>query len=460
MEGTPWIPRGSPLEELLSNWGQLEGTAGLSPKRAVTLCQDDWPFLTRVRGAGPDEVWPAEGSFQEKRLTTLRKILQDRNPYQMDYLFLWINWADKRKKVKIQKVANKQDISEEAGQFPMVVEFHSNPRVGPNTAADVPPLVAVSVHQPWKPGDLLLWQERFPRLRDNAEKCAKMLSSIIRDYKPNWEDMQTLLQELFTTEERERILAKDRELSNNQQGRPTWPVQDPSWEIHTHDGMEAWKSATNGLLEAIRACEERVTNWARVQECQQRLGEHPSDYWQRLRATLIQYGGMTEQTFQEPLAISVFVNQAAPDISKYFKKHMPGWQGENLQKILSVASFVYNGRDQEKKIKLEKEKEEEKKRLEKQLERAVRGRGLIRGRRQLGTKLDLNSKTMKLNFLGNVLAVEKEPKQKQEIPVELKEIPKEFWSRNSQEIGFLKSAKPVEIKTKEGPPPSVKQYPI
>uniref|UniRef100_A0A669QQR7 ribonuclease H n=1 Tax=Phasianus colchicus TaxID=9054 RepID=A0A669QQR7_PHACC len=80
--------------------------------------------------------------------------------------------------------------------------------------------------------------------------------------------------------------------------------------------------------------------------------------------------------------------------------------------------------------------------------------------RELGTKLDLNSKTTKLYFWGNVFAVEKEPKQKQEIPVELKEIPKEFWSRNSQGVGFLKSAKPVEIKTKEGPPPSVKQYPV
>ena len=80
--------------------------------------------------------------------------------------------------------------------------------------------------------------------------------------------------------------------------------------------------------------------------------------------------------------------------------------------------------------------------------------------RELGTKLDLNSKGMKLYFLGNVLAVEREQKQKIEIPDDLKDIPSGLWSHSSKDIGFLKSAKPVVIKTKAGPPPSIKQYPI
>lgn len=76
---------------------------------------------------------------------------------------------------------------------------------------------------------------------------------------------------------------------------------------------------------------------------------------------LLKYGGMTEDNFQEPLPISLSVEQSALNINKYFKKHMPGWQGETLPKILSIATFVYDGRDEERqKREEEKQKEESK----------------------------------------------------------------------------------------------------
>ena len=58
---------------------------------------------------------------------------------------------------------------------------------------------------------------------------------------------------------------------------------------------------------------------------------------------------MTEQNFNDALAASIFVDQATSDISNYFKDQMPGWQGENLQKILSIAIFIFDGRDKKKK---------------------------------------------------------------------------------------------------------------
>jgi len=71
-------------------------------------------------------------------------------------------------------------------------------------------------------------------------------------------------------------------------------------------------------VEAVRQTGERVTNWTKVMECKQKPNEHPSDNWGRLKATLLKYGGMTHENFQEPLAISVFVDQFAPDINKHF----------------------------------------------------------------------------------------------------------------------------------------------
>lgn len=60
----------------------------------------------------------------------------------------------------------------------------------------------------------------------------------------------------------------------------------------------------------------------------------------------MKYGRMTQQNFKEALANSVFVDQATPDIRKYFKDHVPGWQGGNLQKNLGVAVFAYDEREE------------------------------------------------------------------------------------------------------------------
>ena len=57
---------------------------------------------------------------------------------------------------------------------------------------------------------------------------------------------------------------------------------------------------------------------------------------------------------------SVFVDQAAPDIQKYFKEHMAGWQRETLQKILTVEAFVFNRREEKHRTELAKEKKQEK----------------------------------------------------------------------------------------------------
>lgn len=384
MGAGPSVPKNTPLAEMISNWGRLSGTAGLHIKRLIALCQDDWPFISRVAGASLDDRWLIYGSFEETKLQSLRKILEDCQPQQMNYLYLWFDYADIRKRKQLQKSMNKHqllaylddEISDNskpktdspAGIFPMTLSYVANPRAGRSNAGNQPLLLMVTTHHPWKPGDLLLWHDKMPRLRDDAERCSKIIRTIARDYSPSWNDMQTLLSELFTHEEKQKILAKDKELAEQTQGRNPWPDQDPNWNLHEEDQKATYLVAIDNLIEAIRKCDEKVTNWSKVAECQQAPDEHPGDFWHHLRKALIQYGGMTEDNFQEPLAISIFVNQSAPDIRKHFQKHMPGWQVENLQKVLSVANFVYNGCTEEQQHKLQLEREAERLRQEKERE--------------------------------------------------------------------------------------------
>ena len=113
-----------------------------------------------------------------------------------------------------------------------------------------------------------------------------------------------------------------------------------------------------------------------------------------MKTTLLKYGGRTRENFQEPLAISVFVERCSPDINKYFKKHMPGWQGETLTKILSIAAFVFDGRDEEKQEREKERNKQERMQEQQEREREIsllaaaitqnyqsrgRGRGISRG---------------------------------------------------------------------------------
>lgn len=48
------------------------------------------------------------------------------------------------------------------------------------------------------------------------------------------------------------------------------------------------------------------------------------------------------------LLVSLFVDQAAPDIKKYFNQCSPAWQGKLIGEIVSIAMFVYYGRNEAK----------------------------------------------------------------------------------------------------------------
>ncbi|CAM4562263.1 unnamed protein product [Lepidochelys kempii] len=46
------------------------------------------------------------------------------------------------------------------------------------------------------------------------------------------------------------------------------------------------------------------------------------------------------------------------------------------------------------------------------------------------------------------------------LPTELSSFPPNLWSVCSTDVGLLKSATPVSLQVRDGPPPSVKQYPL
>ncbi|XP_064929372.1 protein NYNRIN-like isoform X1 [Columba livia] len=79
---------------------------------------------------------------------------------------------------------------------------------------------------------------------------------------------------------------------------------------------------------------------------------------------------------------------------------------------------------------------------------------------EFGTQLTYGKGKAKLIFIGSVFTLDHTPKKEVAIPWELRNVPSGLWSRTTKDIGLLKSALPVVIKTKGGHPPAIKQYPI
>ena len=91
-------------------------------------------------------------------------------------------------------------------------------------------------------------------------------------------------------------------------------------------------------------------------------------------------GGHPENPENQALLVSLFVDQSTPDIQNQFSKHAPGWQGKGIDEIVSITTFVFNGR-KDNKEKLRNKQREGKVSL---LAAALRGPGpfFLRGRGQ------------------------------------------------------------------------------
>ncbi|KAF1499381.1 hypothetical protein FQV19_0015911, partial [Eudyptula minor] len=138
-----------------------------------------------------------------------------------------------------------------------------------------------------------------------------------------------------------------------------WPANDPGQSPNLPANRDMLQGVRGGLLESLELAGRKTINWAKVRECQQGNAEHPSEYYTRLVKQGRMFGGVNRENEENrTLMVSFFVDQSTPDIKKYFSKHMPGWQGKGLDEIVSIAAFVFNGRD-ERQLKQKKKKEKD-----------------------------------------------------------------------------------------------------
>lgn len=63
-------------------------------------------------------------------------------------------------------------------------------------------------HYPWNPGDLVMWGNQIPMLREDAGQCTSLFDIICSGCDPSWANAGLLLKELFHPQEQEKTIEK------------------------------------------------------------------------------------------------------------------------------------------------------------------------------------------------------------------------------------------------------------
>ncbi|XP_043777485.1 uncharacterized protein LOC122706384 [Cervus elaphus] len=184
-----------------------------------------------------------------------------------------------------------------------------------------------------------------------------------------WGHPGQLLQVLFTTEERERVLAEARKWVLGADGRPTaqphlvdegFPLLRPNWDFERAEGRERLRVYRQTRMTGPRAAARKPTNLAKVNLVRQEPAESPAAFLERLMEAFRQYTPMDPQAEESRTAVLLaFVNQAAPDIRRKLQK-IEGLGEQTIQDLLKVAEKVFNNREttEEKEERIRQEERE------------------------------------------------------------------------------------------------------
>lgn len=233
---------------------------------------------------------------------------------------------------------------------------------------------------PFSSADLYNWKSNHPSFSENPAGLTGLLESLMFSHQPTWDDCQQLLQILFTTEERERILLEARKNVLGDNGAPTqlenlineaFPLNRPQWDYNTAAGRERLLVYRRTLVAGLKGAARRPTNLAKVREVLQGPAEPPSVFLERLMEAYRRYTPFDPSSEGQQAAVAMaFIGQSAPDIKKKLQR-LEGLQDYSLQDLVREAEKVYHKREteEERQEREKKEAEERERRRDKRQEK-------------------------------------------------------------------------------------------
>lgn len=115
----------------------------------------------------------------------------------------------------------------------------------PDAPLHAPPRL---IYVPFSTSDLYNWKLQNPPFSEKPQGLISLLETIFRTHQPTWDDCQQILQTLFTSEERDRIMREAVKAVMGEKGETAGgrrevldilPEQPPNWDPNTSGGRDA-----------------------------------------------------------------------------------------------------------------------------------------------------------------------------------------------------------------------------
>ena len=151
-----------------------------------------------------------------------------------------------------------------------------------------------------------------------------------------WDKMQSILCQLFTTEE-----------TQGPQADIKWPLQRPNWDNQDPVHRTHMQDLRTIVIQGIREAVPRGQNINKAFDEMQKKDESPTEWLERLRKALQLYSGVNpDDPLGQALLKTQFVAKSWEDIRKKIEK-LEDWQNRGLDELLREAQKVYVRREEE-----------------------------------------------------------------------------------------------------------------
>ncbi|KAK4814775.1 hypothetical protein QYF61_026752 [Mycteria americana] len=356
------IVKKSPLGCILAHWKEIGGPPGgsVNKKTLIKYCDQWWPLYKLEDG----EKWPLNGTLKYNTLLQLM-------------LFLWREgkWDEVVYADMFFTLRNHPEWQKECGinlapQDPMVLaiekERNKQNRILKRCCS------ACSIGQRClKKGKVIQkemwvllgeksrrrerernWRVTAGNYRDDPERVAKGFELIVKTQDPDWEDVDAMLDAVFSESEKQMVVRAVRTqvqalvLAGTLPGTVDnhVPITSPGWDPNQMGTKNLLVRYREWIAYGIRNAVPKSVNWSIKQDKK----ESPTDFLNRLKEGMRKYTPL-DTTSQEGKSqlIFLFLGQSVDDIRRKLQK-VQGADARDLERLLETAWQVYWNRDSRK----------------------------------------------------------------------------------------------------------------
>uniref|UniRef100_A0A8U7NYM5 Core shell protein Gag P30 domain-containing protein n=1 Tax=Corvus moneduloides TaxID=1196302 RepID=A0A8U7NYM5_CORMO len=166
---------------------------------------------------------------------------------------------------------------------------------------------------PFSTVDLEAWEKIAKRYRSDPIGVAKKFRFMVKQHRPDWLDIQLLLDALTETEK--RLVLREAGIKD------VLPLQDPQWDPNDDSDMERLEDYQDFIAKGLERAIPKTINWSALYAIKQGPSESPSEFLEHLQDAMHRH--MTLDPESEEGAqhlVSLFLGQSTGDVRHKLQK--------------------------------------------------------------------------------------------------------------------------------------------